>query len=625
MSIFGEVTAHVAYVGAEVVVHVPVSVAQPTPLELVGDDASDYSFADGPLARPGAHVIDLKFAPSGTGYSRAQLKVQGQDDAVSLDGLGKNPVEFSDQSHDFGSVLVGQNETKAFTVANHGAAAVTLSLEKQVDSDDISAYTLDPSSVPPTGVPVAVSLKFEPSAAQYYSANVSAGTGDLKVSLAATGKGSQDTVEDGVIQQTFSDDAATQQPSAATRFSVFVPEHSSRFNMGKPSPADAGANPIKINGVGLTTTQKVLIYANGDKETSQVGVVAEGDVYIQSNKSDILSLSDGNNVMAAGGCAYTLGDGGVLIATTVDGPTSSGDDDFPNADLSGDSSPLQAASAAAAFFSAADAFIALCGAVRAGRYLFLDKKSGLSKVAAIAAGLTGVAATLVSAVGATPAAAPAVTIYGHAGVLVGTPGFGGFHCALGLALTSAYPIMGGLDCEIFGLHGVKVTGRETSLQSLVETTVKSHGKVSISADGKSPPAVPGAQAIAGTLDGDISLEAAGEIDLFAGDKYHLTMDNIGVDLYADSSPATKGRIAVTEKEVNLKVDKCYVKITKTGITVTDGKKGKVVISNGQITMTGAGKESVSMKSGKIELKSGSSSVQAGSSGTSLKGSKVMLG
>ncbi|MEZ4370732.1 MAG: hypothetical protein R3B07_07895 [Polyangiaceae bacterium] len=626
MSIFGEVTAHEAYVGgAEVEIHIPISVRHPTRLELVGDDASDYSFADDAQITAQDRVVNLKFAPAAVGHSQAKLKIQGHADSVSLNGLGKNPVVFSDSSHDFGSVLVGDSEVKHFTVENHSGADVTLSLEKQVETDDVSAYTLDPSSVPATGVPVAVKLTFEPSATQYYSANVSAGSGALKLTLAATGKGSQDTVEDGVIQQTFSSDPGSEQPSTATRFSVFVPEHSSRFNMGKPSPTDAGANPIKINGIGLTTTQKILIYADGAKDTSKLGLQAEGDIYIQSNQADVLSLSSGNNVVAAGGSSYVLGDGGVLIATTVDGPTSKGDDDFPNADLSGDSNPLKAASGVGAFFSAADAFIALCGTIRAGRYLFLGGKSKSGKVFAGAAAVIGTLATSFSTVGATPKALPAVTIYGHSGVLIGTPGFGGVHCALGLALTSAYPIMAGLDCEVFGLHGVKVTGRETSLQSLVETTVKSHGKVTISADAKSPPPVPGAKLITGTLNGDISLEAAGEIDLFAGDKYRLTMDNIGVDIHADASAASKGRIAVTEQEVNLKLDKCYIKVTKSGITITDGKKGKVVMANGQITMTGAGKESVSMKSGKIELKSGSSSVQASSSGTTVKGSKVMLG
>ncbi len=631
MSWFGAVPDHEAYVGgADVEFDVPITHQVSSPdahvaLEIVGTDAADYSFVGSSQITPATTSVRIKFSPSDAVARRAQLRVSGTQEEVDLNGLGKNPIVFSDHAHDFGLLLIGQQEVKSFSVENHGSAAVQLTLEPQVAGDDTSGYTLTPTSVPPTGVPVAVTLSFSPSAVQYYSANVAAGSGSLKVVLAATGRGSQDTVEDGAIQQTFSDEPLAEQPSAATRFSVFVPEHSSRLNMGKPSPADAGMNPVKINGVGLTTTEKILLNACGTKDDSQVGVMANGDVYIQSNQSDVLSLADGNNVVAAGGAAYVLGDGGVLIATTVDGPTSKGDDDFPDADLSSTSGPLQAASAAAAFFSAADAFIALCGAIRAARYLTLDDKSGGSKVAAAAAGVTALTATVVSAVGASPSAAPAVTIYGHAGVLVGTPGFGGFHCALGLALTSAYPIMGGLDCEIFGLHGVKVTGRETSLQSLVETTLKSHGKVSISADGKSPPYVPGATAIAGALNGDISLEAAREIDLFAGDKYHITMDSIGVDMYAAASPATKGRIAVTEKEVNLKVDKCYVKITKTGITITDGKKGKVVMSNGQITMTGAGKEQVSMKSGKIELKSGSSSVQASAQGTSLKGSKVMLG
>ncbi|MEZ4232883.1 MAG: hypothetical protein R3B89_27135 [Polyangiaceae bacterium] len=626
MSIFGAVPDHEAWVGgSDVELQVPIAPTANATLELVGDEAADYSFVTDPHVTSGDTSVRLKFSPRTTGRSDAKLQVSGTHQSVSLNGLAKNPIVLSDDDHDFGTVLVGETEVKSFTVTNHASSSATLTLEKQVETDDTSAYSLSPTSVPATGVPVAVTLTFAPTAAEHYSANVSSRIGELEVALGVRGKGSLDTVEEGAVQQTFSDDPGALQPSAATRFSVFVPEYSSRLNMGKPSPADAGANPIRINGIGLATTQKVLLNACGTLDDSEIGIQANGNVYIQSNEADVLSLSDGNNVVAAGGAAYVLGDGGVLIATTVDGPTSKGDDDFPNADLSGDSSPLTAAGAAGAFFSAADAFIALCGALRAGRYLTLDSKSGLSKIAAVAAGVTGLTASVISAVGASPAALPAVTIYGHAGVLVGTPGFGGFHCAAGLALTSAYPIMGGLDCEIFGLHGVKVTGRETSLQSLVETTVKSHGKVTISADGKSPPYIPGATAIAGELVGEVEVTGKDNVKLFGGNTYNILIDNLGVDMYAESDASKKGRIALMSNDVVIRVDKTMIKIAKGSVQVLDGKKGKVVVSNGQITLTGAGKEQVTLKSGKIELKSGSSTVRADASGTSLKGSKVMLG
>ena len=74
---------------------------------------------------------------------------------------------------------------------------------------------------------------------------------------------------------------------------------------------------------------------------------------------------------------------------------------------------------------------------------------------------------------------PGVTVYGHAGVLIGTPGFGGFYAAAGLVLGSIFPIMLGMDAEILGMRTAGVTGNDISLTAWrdAELTAGRHTKM----------------------------------------------------------------------------------------------------------------------------------------------------
>lgn len=53
---------------------------------------------------------------------------------------------------------------------------------------------------------------------------------------------------------------------------------------------------------------------------------------------------------------------------------------------------------------------------------------------------------------------PTTSVYGHAGVLLGTPGFGSFYALAGLVLASSFPVVLGFDTEIVGLRSAGMMG-----------------------------------------------------------------------------------------------------------------------------------------------------------------------
>ncbi|MCA9628832.1 MAG: hypothetical protein KC766_14235 [Myxococcales bacterium] len=653
MGTFGSVPAHSAFVGGEqATVTIGVSLASPATLELRGPQAAAYSFVTGPELTETDQTVTLAFRPQAQGESRAELGVVAGVDHVDVVGEGESPIVFSQHSLGFGSVLVGEQELKGVLVENHAVEALELGL------DGDGEFSLGQTSVEGAGVPVFIPISFRPSAKQGFSALVTARINGFEEVLALSGSG-VDTLDDGVIQEEFAGADEDDGAGKATRFSAFVPTHASRLNMGAPSPSDAGENRIKIDGIGLTTNRKILLRSVGPQESSPPGegklgdteaaLMATGRTFVQSNLSDVVVAAHRDTITAAGRTAYVLGDASVLIATTAEDTVSKDDDDFPELKLDSDGAPstLGGAQTATRVFTLLDAFVA---SVQLGRafvsYAGLESRWTSTGAKIAAAGAGALFGAVISTLGATKKAQPAVTIYGHAGLLMGTPGFGGLYCTAGLAIASLFPLIAGVDAEMFGVSSARVTGHRAGIGSNMETAVTSHKKVVIKADGVGPAPIGSWATKAGELlgitEGEVEIEAKTNVHAHVSGGYSLTMtqDNVRVQIPPPPGPAPfgpagapSGDLELGNQLVRFMVGTVQVELTGNTVTLDDGQNGRVEVSGGVITMTGRQNERVRLRQGAIELQANTIDLQgAGNQGirvsprqAQVRASRITLG
>lgn len=362
----------------------------------------------------------------------------------------------------FGSKAVGTSGNLTLEVTNQTDATATIAVSPATH------YSLASSSVAPgTGVTTVV-VTFLPTAVGAHVATITVTAGSLTQTCSLAGEG----VEAGFASSTTDSDGdgTISESEVKTTYKVHVPTESTRMHLG------AAVSPFgtALDGFGLQTTGKGLLQATGN-----IGInSSDGDIRIQAqaDSGNILAVSGGNSVFAAKGNSYVVGDGGVLITTALDvttkvgNSTSGPDDGIPNAD-----DMTTGSTVAAGVFTALDAIIAAASFARVIKtttwsdFEFKRSRKAASVGAAVVSGGAALTATALGTIsvlgnidGFSPSV-PGVTIYGHAGVLVGTPGFGGFYAAAGLVLGSIFPLVIGMDSEILGIRSVGVTGNDVTV------------------------------------------------------------------------------------------------------------------------------------------------------------------
>jgi len=399
-------------------------------------------------------------------------------------------VNIAEASVGFGATPLGTPVTQNVTVHNTSAsedATVTIT------GDDASSFTF-PSAYAtiPFGNSVTFQVTFEPSRAGAHSATLTAATqneGSDSAALSGTGV----PVEQGEVTSDDDDDDDEDTSTASERidanddssetnryYKVYVPKPETTLNLGHPHDL----RYIKVQGFGIDTVKDGYLNACG-----KVGIQADKELYIQSVTKSVQSTALGDQVIAAGGSAYLLGQGGVLIATSGADPVGNDDDLMPTG---GDAiDDAKAVSAATTVFTAFDAVVAGTSIVKAGYEMKKSPDSPSWKdfggvVAALGGCVTsslgflaGVSSSMASA------APPGVSVYGHTGVLLATPMFGGFYAGAGMVLGSLYPLLlGCVDAEVLGIRNATVTSMKgaATLHGWKNAAVVSEGEVSISAN-----------------------------------------------------------------------------------------------------------------------------------------------
>jgi len=379
-----------------------------------------------------------------------------------------------------GSTVLGDSDTLLVAVTNRTDADATVS----VDGD----FTVSPTTVPASTGPHAVTVTFTPTQTGARAGTVTAAASGLTGTGAVSGTGVEATPDAetaallGVASVEQGDDGAG---GTKTTYKVHVPSSSTKMHLGAAvSPFASG-----MDGFGLQTSAKGLLQASGD-----IGINStSGDVLIQAESGSgdsagrVITVSNKNTVIAASGGAYVLGDGGVTISTAMDVcPDTRTSDGLPDPDGMADSSAW-----ASGAFAALDGLIAVASLFRVGFSAWRDGKKIKAADAALGV-VSGAAAVTAATLGGFSVAnaagqswsVPGVTIYGHAGVLIGTCGFGGFYAPAGLVLGSIFPVLMGMDTELLGIRTASLTGKNVQISGWTKIVSAARGRHEVVAGDK---------------------------------------------------------------------------------------------------------------------------------------------
>lgn len=499
-----------------------------------------------------------------------------------------------DASHGYGTLAPSSSAYGTITVTNRTPIDATLA----VTGD---GFTLAGASSVPAGTgPLAVSVVFTHATPSSYSGSLVATAGSktatcaldavvaMVAPIASVEVSGTDTDGDGTVSAS----------ETKTTYKVHVPSSETRMHLG------AAVAPFpNLDGFGIGTAGKGLLRATGN-----IGInSSSGHVLLQAQADDksILTVSGGNSVFAAKGSAYLVGDGGVLVTTALNASTKVGSDGLPNPD-----DMTAGSNKAALIFAAFDGFVA---AASAGRALYTtpwkEYKSAKGK-AQIGVGLVSAGSALFATflagnsvgggAGGTPLIpVPGVTVYGHAGVLVGTPGFGGFYAAAGLVLSSVFPVMIGMDAEILGLRSTAITGLNATVTGWKAATVESGGKVEVTAKDEIAIEVKPS----GSATSSMTLEDE-KLTIIVG-KYAVTINaSTGIEIGFDKTGAVDA-------------DKGRVWIDDAGAYVNGPKNNSwVKLEDGKSSLNGG---SSTAKSGQVQLKDDLAKMWAGQQSIAIDG------
>lgn len=437
----------------------------------------------------------VAFEPAAVGYFGATLTLtdgSGATASVALGGTAvANVVTFDPAALHFGSVIVGA-PTNLTTLVTAGFP-VDLTITA-------GAFTV-PSPPVVTGTPSTVI--FTPGAVGAFTATVGARwrlpTDAVGVTLPTP---TSTCAVDGTGVLAVTPQASTTGVSGTRqRLLIDVPNPPAQMTLGA-RVLNTNAGGAIIDGFGLGTPGHGFLNASGG--SSNLWLRAMKSLVLEARDSDstqsgegIWMVSNGNLAATCAGTASFVGAGGVVIAANK-GPapgedgnptnTTSSLEDPPKTDKAEERQGI--ASKAATAFGAMDAIIAFTFGAR-GLYNVVkgareDSKMPFTSVAATVGivGAMGGFAGFSAGVSGLAGKLSGVTIYGEAGVVIGSGGFTGIHSLTSLVLSSVFPLMFGVDAEVFAVDALTLTGmRHATLASHKDVTVQSDGDVKIKANG----------------------------------------------------------------------------------------------------------------------------------------------
>jgi hypothetical protein len=566
--------------------------AAPVPLALSGDP--EFSLPAGVSSvSPGTTDVAVTFTtPIAEPAGVKEATLTAGDQSWSLTATVAHELIVSG-SGAFGDVELGKSGTKILQVTNRTDHDAVISV-------GASEFTASPATVPPGTGAMNVTVTFAPTATGSYAADLTAAAGSFTSSAALSGLCVLAVDEGGTVMVDTDYDGELDTALTKTTFKVQVPFLDTKLHLG------AAATPFTLHGFGLRTDGKGLIDAKGTISVNS----RLGDVRLQSESASVVTLSKQNTLVAASGSVYVMGDGGVLISSAVDEVVDT------QKDADGQPSPgaiTSASNAAAGCFAALDAFIAGASVVRTIKKKvwkgFSDAEI-LGKVAAGAGVVAGAAAatgTVLSTLSVGSAAGaslsvPGVTLYGHAGILMGTPGFGGFYSASGMVLASLFPIMIGAEAEILGFRGATITGAETKLMGWKKVGIKGLKSVGLKSKKR----------ITSTVSGDgvrtdskleltneqITMETKKRARVNVGRFVIIVDEDAGEVTIGQSSPADPSTMQTTRPFVRVAEDKIVIASKEDGPTVGVCSDFVGLFEKGWDTSTGG---AVTLSNGGVQL------------------------
>src|SRR5262249_31710406 len=164
--------------------------------------------------------------------------------------------------------------------------------------------------VPPSGIPQAVWVKFQPAGEGEVSTKLVARAGVFSDEAETTGMGVLEKLET-VGGEGEGEGGTTGEPEQ--RFHIDVPNPHSFLGLGaKLHGYEASAvGDFVTHGIGLETKED--IYVNGVGEESRLWAQARKKVVIQSREEAVFSMAAEKHIMSAGEVSYLLGTKGVVI------------------------------------------------------------------------------------------------------------------------------------------------------------------------------------------------------------------------------------------------------------------------------------------------------------------------
>lgn len=464
--------------------------------QISGSGAAAYTV----VASPASAIVT--FNPSGVGGFPATLTVSdagsGTTTEVALSGNARvNALTFTPSPLAFGDVIVGAPTNLSLNIENPGPLDATLSIA-------VGPFTMPVTSVPANQT-ANLQVFFTPPSTGPFSATMSAAwappADPTGVTLPALP--SSDVVNGNGVLAVATQTSTTGVSGTRQRLLVEVPNPPAQMTLGARVLDTNASNPSAIiDGFGLGTPGHGFLNTHG--EASNLWMRAMKSLVLEARASDsatssegIWMVSNGNLAATCAGTASFIGAGGVVIAANK-GPAPGEDGNPTDTDSSINDPPATGkaedrqgiASKASLAFGSIDAIIAFSFGVR-GLYNLIkgareDSKLPFTSLAATV-GLAGAAGGFAGfSVGVSGLAGKlsGVTIYGEAGVVIGSGGFTGIHSISSLVLTSVFPLMFGVDAEIFAVDALTMTGmRHVTLASHKDVAIQSDGDVKIKANG----------------------------------------------------------------------------------------------------------------------------------------------
>jgi hypothetical protein len=448
---------------------------------------------------------------SGTSPSLATVQATpsggGAPVSAHLQLTPTNPLTI-DAATNFGTIAPGGQSVRMVTVKNLADEAASLSIPPGPFTVPGAYGSLFPSSL------ISVPVTYTQGSTSTDSATASVTVGPWSASDALTGVCATTPappvdVEEPVETDTNADGTKTTYQA----YYVHTPNPDSVFNLGRQR-----SSRVMVDGFGIDTVGYGYVNVAQD-----MGIVAGGNVGVQALVGDVniqaaqdASYNGGDILIGGQGNAYLLGASGVLIGSISNSPTRNDGTSATATDMMPNEVGVGAAkghvNAAATFFGTLDAAVGLAFTVYNGWETVVATKEGevepksaawYLKWLGVIGGLAGVTVSLVDSAssGSTsnnPSAppnvkgpgTPGVTIYGHAGLLMGTPGFGSVYAAAGLAIASAYPVIMGVDVAVLAITDLslasvkgeaKLTGKQTVVRGESKVSVESPTEVRIKA------------------------------------------------------------------------------------------------------------------------------------------------